>query len=269
MSENLNPYSKSDGKKLERPVIKQPRLVFNENIQQETSDSLSSDYTKTEGELSSALFVIVSGGIRREKQYFSKIMDMRTFPRINVRFIGRNDETGEEGLSPDKMYDEAIKIKKRFEENQTSNIDDSIYLVADVDEFMDVLLQIRPLCIKENFRLIISNSCFEVWLYFSCRSDIPDFPIPERIETLSWRFKEWLPTVIHGGINPTKAIFSLQQNIDNAKVNYKEDENGIPTLFSTNMFVLAEALLPLIEGELIGLIEENNRREAKFRNRKE
>lgn len=266
MSKNINPYSKGEGKESERPIIERPKIIFDEDVQQLPKGFISVDYIKPDGELSSALFIIVSGGIRREKQYFSKIMDIKTFPRINVKFIGRNDETGEEGLSPDKMYDEAIKIKRRFEENETSNVSDSVYLVADVDEFMDVLLQIKQLCVQENFKLIVSNSCFEVWLYYSYCADIPEFPIPERIETLSWKFKEWLPTVIIGGINPTKSVFNIRQNINNAKVNYKEDKNGIPELFSTNMYELAEELLPLIEPELNKLMEENSRKEAKFRN---
>ncbi|MDR1224627.1 MAG: RloB family protein [Tannerella sp.] len=51
-------------------------------------------------------------------------------------------------------------------------------------------------------------------------------------------------------INPAKAILNIEQNIENAKKHYKEDENGIPALFSTNMFLLAEDFFPLIESEL-------------------
>jgi hypothetical protein len=38
-------------------------------------------------------------------------------------------------------------------------------------------------------------------------------------------------------------------------------------LFSTNMYSLAEDLLPLIEPELTNMIEENKKMEAKFRGR--
>ena len=66
---------------------------------------------------------------------------------------------------------------------------------------------------------------------------------------------------------PEKAILSIYPNIENAKKNYNEDENGIPMLFSTNMYLLAEALLLLIEPELTNIIEENKRIEEKFRSR--
>jgi hypothetical protein len=41
------------------------------------------------------------------------------------------------------------------------------------------------------------------------------------------------------------------------KNNYEEDAYSIPKLFSTNMFVLAEKILPLIDSELKKLFEEN------------
>ncbi len=73
--------------------------------------------------------------------------------------------------------------------------------------------------------------------------------------------------MIPGGVKPQKAILNIYINIENAKKNYNEDGDGIPVLFSTNMFLLAEELLPLIEPELTNMIEENKRIEAKFRGR--
>ena len=83
-------------------------------------------------------------------------------------------------------------------------------------------------------------SCFEVWLYYAEKSDRPvDFVIPQNKLEISSFFKTWANTHIKGGLKPTKAIFNIEQNITNAKKNYVE-ETGFPTLFSTQMFRLAE-----------------------------
>ena len=73
---------------------------------------------------------------------------------------------------------------------------------------------------------------------------------------------------IKGGIEPNKVILNIDTNIENAKNNYKEDEKGIPMLFSTNMYLLAADLIPLIEPELSNMIQEQKEREKEFRNRK-
>jgi hypothetical protein len=97
---------------------------------------------------------------------------------------------------------------------------------------------------------------------------LPSFKIPTDYLKISSKFKGWLPSAIRGGIKTTRAILNIYQNIENAKTNYKEDKNGIPELFSTNMFELAQDLTPLIEPELTNMIVENKRIEAEFRKRK-
>lgn len=76
-----------------------------------------------------------------------------------------------------------------------------------------------------------------------------------------------MPSAIRGGVKTTRAILNIYQNIENARKAFKVDNNGIPVLFSTNMFELAENLLPLIEPELTNMINENRRDEVEFRNR--
>ena len=167
------------------------------------------------------------------------------------------------------MLELAQYKKNRFKSSKhTDDEPDKIYLISDVDHFMTELLRIKPTCDSEKFKLIISNSCFEVWLYYAYHDVIPNFLIPSDYLKISSKFKGWLPCVIRGGLNPEKAILDIYQNIENAKKNYMEDANGIPELFSTNMFELAQDLLPLIEPELTNMIDENQRIEAEYRERK-
>ena len=97
-----------------------------------------------------------------------------------------------------------------------------------------------------------------------CRKDdkCVDFIVPKNILEISSKFKTWANTVVKGGLKPTKAILKIEQNIENARKNYSE-ENGIPTLFSTQMYRLAEKMLPYIkEGNEI-IIQNNPNHKAK------
>lgn len=265
MNENEKKYIKLNPEKNVFP--KQRKMFFSERISNESViENVPIIFQKPSKEIQAkAFFVIISGGEVREKDYFRIVSQQDKFNRIKIEFIADSNR-----LSPKGMFEIALYKKEHFISSQDTNNDmpDKIFLISDVDEYMPELLDIKPECITNNLHLIISNSCIEVWLYYAYCSEIPNFKIPERIETISWEFKRWVPKVIKGGINPVKAVFNIHQNIFNAKRNYNEDKNGIPTLFSSNMFELSEELLPLIETELLKLIEENNIREASFRNTK-
>ena len=264
MADPIRTYSKANPEKellpkqLKKTVEVEAHAVPVAEIQ-------SPEYQKTYiEEMPKAFFVIISGGQVREKDYFKKISVHDNFNRIKVEFIADPLK-----LSPDGMLEQAIYKKDRYTSSKNADEEpDKIYLISDVDHFMTELLRIKPICEDEGFQLIISNSCFEVWLYYAFHDTIPNFPIPSDYLKISSKFKGWLPSVIRGGIKPEKAILYIYQNIENAKNNYKEDENGIPALFSTNMFKLAQDLLPLIEPELTNMITENKRIEAEYRERK-
>lgn len=264
MAEKKRTYSKVS---IERELLsQQKKRTVRAEVQQVTvPDIKMSAYQKPDiEEIPKMFFVIISGGEVREKDYFRIISNQDRFRRIKLEFI-----TDPQKLSPDGMYELAEYKKARYTSSKNEDAEpDKIYLVSDMDHFINELIRIKPKCESDGFHLIISNSCFEVWLYYAYRNEIPSFPIPTDRLKISSKFKGWLPSVIPGGIKPQKSILNIYQNIENAKMNYREDENGIPVLFSTNMYLLAEDLLPLIEPELTNLIEENKRKEAIFRNKK-
>jgi hypothetical protein len=222
------------------------------------------NYRKEEGvRMPFTFVVIVSGGEVREKAYFTIISNKDKFQRIKIEFIADSTMNKGEG-NPDKLLKIAKDKKERYATSQEEKPDE-IFIVSDVDEFIDSLLRIKPECETSGIHLIISNSCFEVWLYYGKFSNQPpDFSIPSDISKISQSFKTYLGSKVEGGIDPRKAIFDIHENIKNAKANYTEDTNGIPELFSTNMFLLAEALLPFIQDELDILIAENTRKRVKI-----
>ncbi|MCL2311326.1 MAG: RloB family protein [Firmicutes bacterium] len=219
------------------------------------------NYRKEEGVVApKTFFVIISGGEKRERNYFNAILNQDNFSRIKIEFVA-----DPKLLNPDGLL-ETAKHKQAHYKTSQENEPDKMFIISDVDHFYNDLLRIKPKCRKLDIPLIISNSCFEVWLYYSKFSDQPtDFEISMEPLRISQCFKKYLGDKVVGGVNPRKAIFDIYANIQNAKTNYIEDGNGIPELFSTNMFVLAEELLPVIDKELKRMIVENEERSVEYK----
>ena len=219
----------------------------------------NSRYTKPEAsKVPQALFVIYSGGTEREKDYF-RLIDRNTalFPFVRIEFHA--DPNFDEGGKP-SIVRFATEKTKEYQESASKENTDHYFLITDVDHFELFLPAMQQECNASNIELIISNSCFEVWLYYAEKSNRPlDFVIPQNKLEISSAFKTWANAQIKGGLKPTKAIFNIGRNIANAKNNYVE-ENGFPTLFSTQMFRLAEQMLPFVNDGLEQLRNEIERR---------
>ncbi|MDR1974108.1 MAG: RloB family protein [Bacteroidales bacterium] len=229
------------------------------------------NYKKEDGVKSpKSFFVIVSGGEIRERDYFKVIMNQDKFERIKIKFIANpnlSKKIDKDNRLQD-LFETATSEQERYKSSlRKEDEPDKIYIVSDVDDFINDLLIIQSKCDKSNIQLIVNNSCFEVWLYYSRFSEQPtDFKIPEQGDKISSAFKRYLGSKVEGGIDPRKAIFNVVVNIANAKSNYQKDENRLPKLFSTNMFLLAEQILPFIGAEIEKIADENAQRIATHKN---
>lgn len=244
-----NDYTKPDGNSPLRENIptKLPELRIAKDSFSKRDIPLG--YQKLEGKLDPSLFVIVSGGEKREKDYFSFFENTSTFPRIKIEYISKNVD-GREGLDVDELVPISIRIKKEKEESKGNDIIDSINIVTDVDHFYSQILRNIPICEAEKINLVISNPCFEIWLYYTYFRTKPDYEIPENKLKISSGFKTYLNKKIKGGVKPKQAPFDLENAIANSKSNYSIDENKIPGIFSTQMHILGEKLYALTKEEI-------------------
>ena len=222
---------------------KQKREVSNGFIQ---SKALFKGYSKAESwRTPKTFYVLISGGEKREKDYFKMLLSGDKFKRIKLSF-----EVDAKRLYPEGLLQTAIDKKKYYASSQ-EDAPDHFFIISDIDHFYNDLVKIQPQCTKEHIELIMSNPCFEIWLYYGREKNPPkDFVIPTDRLKISQTFKTYLGTKVKGGVNPKKALFDIKSAIDHAEKHYEKDDNGIPKLFSTNMFVLASQLLPLIDEEL-------------------
>ncbi|MGL4412222.1 MAG: RloB family protein [Bacteroidales bacterium] len=256
MTYNKRVYSKANP---EIPIEDLPNTSPTYNAEPKVDFShISLGYKKEEPTEEPRYFiVIISGGEVREKNYFKIISNPDRFRSIKVVFKADPNQ-----LNPMRMLEFAKQLQERFQSSE-SDTPDEFFLISDVDHFIGELIEIQPECKRLGLQLIVSNPCFEVWLYYSKKGDkLVKYPIPLEREKISNKLKTWISegSGIIGGIDPVKAIFDIEQNIENAKSNYVVDHNTIPDLFSTSMYLLAEKILPAIEEDLAKLKYENELR---------
>lgn len=248
-------YQKADSKK--EPAT--PSVKHGQTERRETTvrldENLPATYTKQDGVKESFLFVIISGGEKREIDYFSEIERGRMGLRIKLITLSATKGTG--GLSPQQLYGYALNaFYRKYVEKENRRLylqeNDRFYLLTDVDQFKE-LERIIYLCQYRRFNLIISNPCFEVWLYYSyfnqpekdlasLRSD--DCKVSRKLKHLNGTLKL-------GGIDPRKAIGELEAAIKNSMEKYKEKRTGFPDFLTTQMFLLGKEIKEKLFEDLI------------------
>lgn len=150
------------------------------------------------------------------------------------------------------MVQLAIKIKNEKQLSKDSDISDSISIITDVDHFYSQIVRNIPICKTENLNLVISNPCFEIWLYYGHYETLPTgFCLPEDPLKISSSFKRYLNEKHPGGVDSRKAPPKLSDAIKNSKSNYQSDKNSIPKLFSTQMYILGEKLWNLTKDTIL------------------
>lgn len=127
-----------------------------------------------------SLFAIATEGTEREPDYF-RLFD--GIDRIKVDIIEpetSDDEDASEkrkASSPSKVLE---KVKAYITENQLSADDgDSLWCVIDVDRWpQEQIEELHVFCAqKDNWHLVISNPCIEIWLLYHKRADLSDLGI--------------------------------------------------------------------------------------------
>ena len=90
-----------------------------------------------------------------------------------------------------------------------------------------------------NWHLVISNPCFEIWLYFHKKANIEDSKSRKCKD-----FKEEISRFEKGGYHPLKFVPYFQTAINNAKAHDSNPNHFIP---KTKVYSLLEAILSKIK----------------------
>ncbi len=205
-----------------------------------------STYRKDDASVSTSIIFVLSGGEEREKDYLKPIDNCQ---RIVVAFKSKRNQ----GLRPIELDTIAKQIIKSHQFDTGIHTyymgnDDDLYILQDVDEFEEDIKNIFKLPPPKQVKWLISNPCFEMWLYYHYKDEDPksllsDMAVLSTAKRSQWLKKE-LNNVVLGGINPTKALEHLQEAIERSRKYYSE-KDGIPLLYATQMDKLGEIIIAL------------------------
>ena len=228
-------------------------------------------YSKSDGTLPYELVFVISGGTKRERD-FLKVLIKGTGPSsLRVIFLSKEGQ----GLHPDQM-------QERWEDIRTSGIVDTdmqkfqldvmdkVFLLTDVDEFYDKLVDIlREKAEDDNGEWVISNPCFEIWLYYCYLNNpeedlavLKELSLAKRSQTM----KSLGDALISGGLNSIRAFEQMYDGIKNSSSRYALDENSIPLLFATQMHLMARYLVDTLNSNA-GEYDDYVRNKREFRER--
>jgi|SRR5688572_19967960 hypothetical protein len=180
--------------------------------------------------------IIICEGKNREPQYF------RFFDGLSsrVKVIAVESEAGN---SPKWLIEKAKEIELKFDLDPDR---DKIWFVIDTDRWRNQLLEMRQECENnKNWDVAQSNPCFEVWLYFHAKSEVPN--LNDISQCNNW--KPHLPKVIKGGFNSDFHPVAIEMATQNAKKAFT-CTGYFPDPGCTEVWKLAEEILSVIQKDL-------------------
>ena len=205
-------------------------------------------YEKTDGTMSYSIVCVISGGEKRERDFLKTLIRHKDLYSLRVAFVSKDGQ----GLQPyqmQKMWEEIQRSKTVAISNMTIELDemDQIFMLSDVDEFHSQLVKIiEKHKDQDRSEWIISNPCFEIWLYY-CFCNDPEVDLksiyPLEPGQRSQEMKRLGHEVVAGGLNSLKAFERMCDGISHSNSHYAEDEYGIPVLYATQMHRMAKYLV--------------------------
>ncbi|MGM9816161.1 MAG: RloB family protein [Lepagella sp.] len=228
-------------------------------------------YEKTDGTMSYSIVCVISGGEKRERDFLKTLIRHKDLDSLRVAFISKEGQ----GLQPYQMqeqWEEIQRSKTVAISNMVIKLDemDKVFLLSDVDEFHSQLVKIiENLGEEAAGEWIISNPCFEIWLYY-CYCNDPEVDLksiyPLEPEQRSQEMKRLGHEVVAGGLNSLKAFEHMYDGISHSTCHYAEDEYGIPALYATQMHRVAKYLVETMNRNR-GEYDEFVKRQQEWRNK--
>lgn len=266
-------YSKTVAvKDIKSSCNKTDKAAVPQNVQSLSLEKLPSDYSKGEATIETKIVFIISGGDKREKDYFKMLMKDRHIRRLKIAFVSKKGQ----GLVPSQMFDlakEYLSSSRFITETDSFSIDsnDTLYLVQDMDEFeTDIRSMLEKGDEIQQATWIVSNPSIEVWLFYHKFKTPKGYldeglnkPLKERSQWLKHKLDELVP----GGINPINAFADIRTAIANSKNNYKVCD-GLPDVYSTQMYILAEDVLGTLGNEFDEMLQRRKEMAERFMHNK-
>lgn len=189
------------------------------------------------------LFAIACEGSKREPEYFNVFQYISRKIKVDVidTIISDAEMQGKysQKSAPKWVLDRAVK----YIEKEGLSDEDFLWFVMDVDRWsVGQLREIADYCAQyPNWNIVLSNPCFEIWLYFHKKTSIAKSPSKSCND-----FKNEISTLEKGGYHPYKFIPFIPNAIKNAKAAESNPNYFMPAFKESKVYQLGEALMHVI-----------------------
>ncbi len=157
---------------------------------------------------------------------------------------------------PIGLYNNACEKLIKNEQDIFNQDIDEIWFVLDTDERDDEIILLRESVANHNNWFVVqSNRSFEVWLYYHFETEKPT-------EEIGKNWKNYLNEKIKGGFDTRKHPILIETAIKNAKTNFS-DASSLPDVHETQVYELAEKILPFVKDDIDKLLTKNNTQTSK------
>lgn len=204
-----------------------------------------------------SIFIFSEGAVR-EFNYFQFFVELDSRINIEVYKLKKHEDNSPLGLL--KIAENCI-LKTIENPNPKYNFieGDQVWIVLDTDKDKadsrtPQLKQIKSLIKqRESWFLSVSNPCFEVWLYYHFFTENPEIIHPEKCS--NW--KSFLNDSLRGGFDSRKHPIYIEKASSNSKLTFKIVD-GLPSEGCTDVYHLADSIIPLLKEKLDKIIRRVN-----------
>jgi len=189
------------------------------------------------------LFAIACEGGVREPAYFKLFSYMSRKVTVDVIEEVISDEEmatiHQNRSAPKWVLDRAM----RYVDKEGLSAEDELWFVLDKDRWSDEQLrEIFQYCGQQpNWNIVISNPCFEVWLYFHKKENI----LISDSESCA-NFKKEISNFTKGGYHPLDYIADINQAAINARKSDPDTSHFMPIHKVTKVYMLAESIMTFV-----------------------
>lgn len=193
-------------------------------------------YKRNEPFRDASLFIIACEGKKREVEYFETLV--KGSKSLQVKVLGPVGE--EEGKSaPRYVLDRAASYEEEAGLINDKDWGDKLFLVLDVDRWeYEHLREVSEHCKeREDWEVVISNPCFEVWLHLHMKS----FESDEKIACQ--KLKTLLDGLTPGGYNIEHYLEKVKDAVSRAREIDKDPQHFYPDIMTTKVYQMVEQIL--------------------------
>lgn len=193
------------------------------------------------------IIYIFCEGAKRELAYFQYFKEMDSRINLEIYELDAHEDNSPLGLM--EIAKNCLLITAENPKPKYNLQDqDEVWIVLDSDPDKGNSRKPQVATIKEEldsheqWSLVESNPCFEVWLYYHSHAEFADFDGMEACK--SWKQK--VNALLAGGFDSRRHPIYIADATVNAKANFALDKVGNLKIGSTEIYRLSESMLRLL-----------------------